>query len=163
MKHGKQSLQFLLLPGCYHLVLPGLIPEVGIGWLCGRQFDIAAINEWGVRGQDCTLDEILKLAHVSRERVAEQAVNGFLREISSGTGEFRRILVKKMPGQNWDILWSISQGRYLKTQDVESEKEILPEFSGTHGFLQWDVRGDNHSHIRVASFGGPQRAIFLFL
>ena len=91
-------------------------------------------------------DGVLKLSDVSRPRIPQQQFHrcgfNFQRRLLRAS-----ILLRKMRGQDRDVLHPFSQGWQLDLDDVEPIKQILTEFSLFHEALQRPVRRSDHAHV----------------
>src|SRR5258707_6026954 len=106
---------------------------------------------------DQAVDEVAKLADVSRPRVPQQNLHGGIGELARSLAVRGAELVQEIPGQDGNVLFAVTQGRHEEGNYVQSVKEILAEGAARDLLFEILVRGCQDANIDTQRLAGADR------
>src|SRR5258708_29401033 len=106
---------------------------------------------------DQSLDEVAKLADVSRPRVPQQNLHGGIGELARSLAVRGAELVQEIPGQDGNVLFAVTQRRHEEGNYVQPVKEILAEGTARDFLFEILGRGWQDANIDTQRLAGADR------
>src|SRR5579862_31126 len=103
------------------------------------------------------LDYIAQFTHIARPGVAHQDLNGIISDFAWSPAVGCGQIPQEMPGEKWDVLFSITKGRNKEWNYIEAVKQVLTKISRGYLSFQILVRRGNHPGINHDGFIAAQR------
>src|SRR5213594_3251666 len=112
-----------------------------------RCHDVPELEAALGREDDRSLDDVLKLAHISGPCVGAQPVQHFRAQSPHALSHLRSVEHGEMPRKVWNVLRPLSQGRDDDRKYVETIVEVRAEALVAHGLLEVAIGGRDQPHV----------------
>src|SRR5262245_46602709 len=128
----------------------------------GKDFRLDS-KDWSSRQDQGSLNDVLKLANVSRPMVGGEPAHGFrLDAVDLSIDPHREFLCEELHQQR-NVVLAVAERRQLDGEDVEPIKQVFAEFAFADGFAQIAVGGGNDANIALDRLVAADAVELVFL